>query len=61
MQKKMLNFRALAFLALVLMPASVYQVRAQAENAPYPAMAPLDRYMMPDENSEIALARSAAQ
>ncbi|MFZ0991442.1 MAG: hypothetical protein WAN29_06020 [Candidatus Sulfotelmatobacter sp.] len=60
MQKKMLNFRALTFLALVLMPASTYQVRAQAESAPYPAMAPLDRYMMPDENSEIALARSAA-
>ena len=60
MQKKMLNFRALTFLALVLMPASTYQVRAQAESAPYPAMAPLDQYMMPDENSEIALARSAA-
>ncbi len=31
MQKKMLDFRALTFLALVLMPASTYQVRAQAE------------------------------
>ncbi|MGA7513081.1 MAG: hypothetical protein WBW46_09310 [Candidatus Sulfotelmatobacter sp.] len=60
MQKKMLNFRALTFLALVLMLASTYQVRAQAENARHPAMAPLDRYMIPDENSEIALARSAA-
>ncbi|MGA8266972.1 MAG: hypothetical protein WB787_04370, partial [Candidatus Acidiferrales bacterium] len=60
MQKKMLNFLALAFLAQVLMPASTYQARAQAENARYPAMAPLDRYLMPDENSEIALARSAA-
>jgi hypothetical protein len=26
----------------------------------YPSMAPLDRYLMPDEKSEIALARSAA-
>ena len=60
MQKKMLNFRALTFLALVLMLASTYQVRAQAEYARHPAMAPLDRYMIPDENSEIALARSAA-
>ena len=33
MQKKMLNFRALTFLALVLMLASTYQARAQAENA----------------------------
>ena len=28
--------------------------------APYPAMAPLDQYLIPDENAEIALARSAA-
>jgi hypothetical protein len=27
---------------------------------PYPAMAPLDQYLMPDEHAEIALARSAA-
>jgi len=33
---------------------------AQAENAPYPSMAPLDRYLIPDQNAEIALARSAA-
>jgi sec-independent protein translocase protein TatC len=33
---------------------------AQAEKAPYPAMAPLDEYLIADENSEIALARSAA-
>jgi hypothetical protein len=49
MQKKMLNFLALAFIPQVLMPASTYQVRAQAENAPYQAMAPLDRYLMPDD------------
>jgi hypothetical protein len=28
--------------------------------SPYPAMAPLDQYLMPDEHAEIALARSAA-
>jgi len=32
----------------------------QAANAPYPAMAPLDQYLMPDEKAEIALARSSA-
>jgi hypothetical protein len=34
--------------------------RAQAGKAPYPAMAPLDQYLMPDEKAEIALARSSA-
>lgn len=33
---------------------------AQAPNAPYPTMAPIDQYLMPDRNAEIALARSAA-
>ena len=33
---------------------------AQAEKAAYPAMAPLDAYLSADQNSEIALARSAA-
>jgi hypothetical protein len=41
---------ALAFLVQVVLPGAT----------PYPAMAPLDRYLMPDEKSEIALARSAA-
>src|SRR5580693_9365404 len=51
---------ALAFLVLVVIPGATSQARAQAQKAPYPAMAPLDRYLMPDEKSEIALARSAA-
>jgi hypothetical protein len=33
---------------------------AQDPKAPYPAMAPLDQYLISDEKSEIALARSAA-
>ena len=33
---------------------------AQAEKTPYPVMAPLRDYLMPDEASEIALARTAA-
>jgi hypothetical protein len=33
---------------------------AQAAKAPYAAMAPLDRYLIPNEKAEIALARSAA-
>jgi len=50
---------ALAFvLHFLLSPASL-PARAQAGN-PYPAMAPLDQYLISDQNSEIALARSAA-
>ena len=45
---------------LVVLPGATCQARAQAEKASYPAMAPLDQYLMPDANSEIALARSAA-
>jgi hypothetical protein len=43
--------------SLFLWPACA---RAQAAKAPYPAMAPLDQYLIPDEKAEIALARSAA-
>jgi hypothetical protein len=60
MQKKTLSFLALAFLVQVVLPGATRQARAQAEKASYPAMAPLDQYLMPDRNSEIALARSAA-
>ena len=33
---------------------------AQDAKAPYPSMAPLDQYLMPDRNAEITLARTAA-
>jgi hypothetical protein len=45
------------FLALVVLPGGIQQARAQAD--PYPAMAPLEQYLMP-KDAEIALARSAA-
>ena len=54
------NLTALAFLLLVVTSGATSQARAQAQKAPYPAMAPLGQYLMPDEQSEIALARSAA-
>ena len=54
------NLIAFAFLVQVVIPGATSQARAQAKKAPYPAMAPLDQYLMPDEKSEIALARSAA-
>ena len=59
MQKKMIGLLALAFL-MVVWPDATCRARARSEKTPYPAMAPLNQYLMPDENSEIALARSAA-
>jgi hypothetical protein len=48
----------------VLMLAGLTGVHADptagANAAPYPAMAPLDQYLMADRNAEIALARSSA-
>ena len=58
MQKKTLTFLALALFALSILPGAICQ--APAEKTSYPAMAPLDQYLIPDVNSEIALARSAA-
>jgi hypothetical protein len=60
MQKKTIMLLPLAFLVQAVVPGATWRVRAQAEAAPYPAMAPVSQYLMPDGNSEIALARSAA-
>ena len=59
MRKNSMRIAALAFVIpiLFLRPSPA---RAQAAKAPYPAMAPLDQYLIPDEKAEIALARSAA-
>jgi hypothetical protein len=56
MQKKV-TILVSVFLALVVLPDAIREARAQ-EN-PYPAMAPLEQYLMP-KDAEIALARSAA-
>jgi hypothetical protein len=55
------NFRitAVAFVALVILSCSICSQSQDAKNS-YPAMAPLDQYLISDENLEIALARSAA-
>ena len=51
---------ALAVLVLLVASNRTRQLRAHAKTSSYAAMAPLDEYLMPDKNSEIALARSAA-
>jgi hypothetical protein len=60
MRKKTINLLVLTFLVQVVYIGATGQAGAQAEKFPYPAPAPLDRYLTPDKESEIALARSAA-
>jgi hypothetical protein len=60
MKRKTVKMIALGFFALALALGSARQAQAQAAKTPYPAMAPLDQYLMPDRNAEIALARTAA-
>ena len=60
MKQKLIQLTALTFLMQVVLACATCQAQAAAEKASYPAMAPLDQYLMPDANSEIALARSAA-
>ena len=38
----------------------ISEMQAHAASTPYPSMAPLDQYLIADQNVEIALARSAA-
>lgn len=57
---KTTRFLALAFLVQAVLPGAAWRERAQAEKAPYPAMAPLREYLIAEQASEIALARSAA-
>jgi hypothetical protein len=51
---------ALGALALVVVLAAAQPARAADAKTLYPSMAPLDQYLMPDRDAEIALARSAA-
>jgi hypothetical protein len=53
------QFIILTFLIHTLLSGATFQATAQAAN-PYPAMAPLDQYLISDQTSEIALARTAA-
>jgi hypothetical protein len=46
-------------LTLLIVPGAALQAQAQVRNSPYPAMAPIDRYMMAPK-AEVDLARTAA-
>ena len=60
MNRTIVKTIALAAFALGLVLSVARQAQAQDARSPYPSMAPLDQYLMPDRNAEIALARSAA-
>jgi hypothetical protein len=60
MRKNCFKLIALVFLVGLGLPDATRPASAQTEKAPYPAMAPVDQYLIADQNSEIALARSAA-
>ena len=56
MRNHLAKLIAFAFALVTVVPGAA----AQAAKDAYPAMAPLDQYLIADEKSEIALARSAA-
>jgi len=61
MHKNRIGLLALASLLLqILLPFAARPAQAQAEKSAYPSMAPQTQYLIPDKDSEIALARSAA-
>lgn len=60
MRKCDVTIIALASLLLLLSPGATIKAEAQTEKSPYPAMAPLDQYLIANKDAEIALARSAA-
>lgn len=60
MRKNHIIVIALAFALRILLPGAGARAVAQAGKTAYPAMAPVEQYMISDEKAEIALARSAA-
>jgi len=60
MRKDQVKIIALAFALQIVLPGTGRQAVAQTGNTAYPAIASLDQYLISDEKSEIALARSAA-
>jgi hypothetical protein len=60
MRKNHVKIIALAFALQIVLPGAGGHAVAQSGKDAYPAMALLGQYLISDENSEIALARSAA-
>jgi hypothetical protein len=60
MSAKIFKAMVLAASTLLVVPGALRPTQAQDAKAPYPAMAPLDQYLIADRNAEVALAKSAA-
>lgn len=60
MQQTTKRLLAVAIAIEIALCLATGDAQAQTKRASYPAMAPLNEYLMSDENAEIALARSAA-
>ncbi len=60
MERKRVRNAALKSIALIVLFGAAWQAKAQDTKTLYPAMAPLEQYLMPDRDEEIKLARSAA-
>lgn len=60
MNRNGLATSAMRSVVLFALLAAACPAKAQEAKTPYPAMAPLEQYLMPDRNEEIKLARSAA-
>jgi hypothetical protein len=60
MRRKSITKIAATSIALALILGAARHLPAQQTKPLYPAMAPVDQYLMKDRNAEIALARSAA-
>ncbi len=58
--QKTIRILTVLFAGLAALFGATCQAQGQPEKTAYPAMAPLDEYLIPDENAEIALARTAA-
>lgn len=54
------SIRIFVFTASACVTGAAAQAQPAQSPAPYPRMAPLEQYLMPDRKAEIALARSAA-
>ncbi|WP_348262958.1 hypothetical protein P8935_00020 [Telmatobacter sp. DSM 110680] len=60
MRKNNVVIVALTLLVPIAMTDAGSRAQAQEAKSAYPAMAPVDQYLMADQNAEIALARSGA-
>jgi hypothetical protein len=60
MRKRKGKLVAFVVFALAVLLCAARPARAQATEVPYPAMAPVNDYLMADASAEIALARSGA-